>query len=96
MSKLTLDDQLKQLTGKAGAPVKRFVAGAICPKCAQLDVIQSWQTATHQEQECIECGHTASMPLAADELVANQQELPTRVNQTPVDPKDEIQVVKIM
>lgn len=73
-------------------PVKRFIAGAICPKCAQLDVVKSWQTATHQEQECIECGHTASMPLAVDA----QAELPTRVNQTQPQPEDEIQIVKII
>lgn len=91
---MTLTNQLNQITGKAGAPVKRFVAGAICPKCAQLDSIKSWQTATHQEQECIECGHTASMPLAAENLAG--EELPTRVNQSQPKPEDEIQVVKIL
>lgn len=74
---------------------KRFIAGAICPKCAQLDVIKSWQTATHQEQECVECGHTASMPLEVENL-ANPKELPTRVNQSQPKPEDEIQVVKIL
>lgn len=70
-------------------PIKRFIAGAVCPKCAAMDRLKAWQEEGIQYRECVECGFTDSMSLEAPE------ELPTRVNQTQPEPKDEIQVVKI-
>ncbi|SFC40651.1 hypothetical protein SAMN05660443_2549 [Marinospirillum celere] len=70
-------------------PIKRFIAGAVCPKCAAMDRLKAWQEDGMQHRECVACGFTDSMSLEAPE------ELPTRVNQTQPDPKDEIQVVKI-
>jgi len=43
-----------------------------------------------QHRECVSCDFTDAISLEAPE------ELPTRVNQTEVDPKDEIQVVKFI
>ena len=71
-------------------PVKRFIAGAICPKCSAMDRLKAWQEDGYQHRECVECGFTDSMSLEIPE------ELPTRVNQTEADPKDAIQVVKIL
>lgn len=72
------------------SPVKRFIAGAICPKCNTLDVLKAWQADGFQHRECAACDFSDQMSLVAPE------ELPTRVNQTQPDPKDEIQVVKIL
>ncbi|WP_416886585.1 YheV family putative zinc ribbon protein [Marinospirillum sp.] len=71
-------------------PVKRFIAGAVCPKCATMDRLKAWQENGQQHRECIECGFTDAMSLEAP------SELPTRVNQTQADPRDEIQVVKLV
>lgn len=70
-------------------PIKRFIAGAVCPKCSAMDKLKAWQEDGLQHRECVACGFTDSMSLEAPE------ELPTRVNQTQPDPKDAIQVVKI-
>lgn len=70
--------------------IKRFIAGAICPKCGAMDRLKAWQEARLQHRECVECGFTDAMSLDMPE------ELPTRVNKTEADPKDEIQVVKLI
>ena len=59
------------------APVKRFIAGAICPACEALDSIQMWNEEGTPHRHCVTCGY-------ADLLDANgnsiPKELPTRVN----------------
>lgn len=71
-------------------PVKRFIAGAVCPRCNTMDVLKSWQADGFQHRECVSCDFVDAISLDMPE------ELPTRVNQTKVDPKDEIQVVKFI
>ena len=59
------------------APVKRFIAGAVCPACEALDTVQMWNEGGTPHRECVVCGY-------ADLLDANgnsiPKELPTRVN----------------
>lgn len=75
--------------------VKRFIAGAICPKCSALDKLKAWQEDGFQHRECVECGFTDRLSLQAPPAsLAN--ELATRVNSTTPDPRDEIQVVKLI
>lgn len=69
-------------------PVKRFIAGAVCPRCNAMDVLKSWQADGFQHRECVGCDFVDAISLETPE------ELPTRVNQTEVDAKDEIQVIK--
>lgn len=70
--------------------IKRFIAGAVCPRCGQMDKLRAWQEDRVQHRECVECDFTDTMSLDLPE------ELPTRVNQTQPDPKDEIQIVKLI
>ncbi|SEI52550.1 hypothetical protein SAMN05421831_103195 [Allopseudospirillum japonicum] len=70
---------------------KRFIAGAVCPKCGAMDTLKAWHHEQVQYRECVACDFK-------DELQENPQvaELATRVNQTPVRPEDEISLVKIL
>ena len=76
---------------------KRFIAGAVCPKCEQMDKLMMYDTEDHQRfRECVSCGFK--------ELLVEQSEpdeLTTRVNQArpgeqALAHEDEVQVVSIM
>lgn len=56
--------------------VKRFIAGAICPRCAEMDKIMMYEEEEQQFRECVACGFRDKQ---GDEDQSN--ELPTRVNQ---------------
>lgn len=70
---------------------KRFIAGAVCPKCALMDTLTMYQEGDNEFRECVECGFK-------DKLVFKPQvgELTTRVNKTEEDIKNETQVVKLV
>lgn len=77
--------------------VKRFIAGAVCPRCSEMDKLRVYQDEEgHQVRECVRCGYS-------DRL--NQQghieELGTRVNQPranekPLAHEDEVSTVSII
>lgn len=46
---------------------KRFVAGAVCPKCQAMDTIMLFFEENVEKLECIECGYHES---EADKKVA--------------------------
>lgn len=49
-------------------PRKRFIAGATCPACGGLDVVQWWRDAGAEWMQCIRCDHLRQQPDAtADE-----------------------------
>ena len=54
---------------------KRFIAGAVCPRCAEMDKIVMFTTDDGQYRECVACGFTDKQQ---DTEAAT--ELPTRVN----------------
>ena len=56
--------------------VKRFIAGAICPRCAEMDKITMFEEDQVQFRECIACGFKDKQSNAD-----SNGELPTRVNQ---------------
>lgn len=60
---------------------KRFIAGAICPKCGMLDRIVVYREQQKDLRECVNCGFK-------DELRLQQTtpELSTRVQQAEVKP----------
>lgn len=45
------------------APKRRFIAGAVCPRCAALDRIVSWEADGRQYRACVECDFEDSQPL---------------------------------
>ena len=58
--------------------VKRFVAGAVCPRCAEMDKLRTWRDQEREYRECVNCGYQDSMRLDG---AAEPLELETRVNQ---------------
>jgi len=57
---------------------KRFIAGAVCPRCAEMDKITMYtDDADEQIRECIACGFTDGI---SDIEAPAAPELQTRVN----------------
>ena len=56
---------------------KRFIAGAVCPRCGEMDKLRMFSADDIQYRECVACGFE-------DRLNANglPEELGTRFNQT--------------
>ncbi len=68
-------------------PHRRFIAGAVCPRCGKMDKIVVDMEI--QARECIDCGFSEGRP----EDIAPAAELPTRVSraaarrvETPAEP----------
>jgi uncharacterized metal-binding protein (TIGR02443 family) len=57
-------------------PVKRFIAGAVCPKCGAMDTVRSFTIEERMVRECVMCDFSDEMSASGE-----AQELPTRVNQ---------------
>ncbi|WP_411177271.1 YheV family putative zinc ribbon protein [Pseudomonas sp.] len=73
---------------------KRFIAGAVCPACSQMDKIQIWNVDGVPNRECVACGY-ADTPDERGNSVP--RELPTRVNISALKPKvaaPKVQVVQ--
>ncbi|MBK1872486.1 YheV family putative metal-binding protein [Marinobacter sp. 1-3A] len=61
------------------ATPKRFIAGAVCARCAEMDKIKMFtDDAGEQIRECVACGFTDAI---SDVEVPENAELETRVNQ---------------
>jgi len=61
------------------ATPKRFIAGAVCPRCAKMDKIKMFtDDAGEQIRECVACGFTDAI---SDAEQPENPELETRVNQ---------------
>ena len=54
---------------------KRFIAGAICPRCKHLDTIVMYTKDQQQYRECVACGYEDKM-----HFQPQMRELETRVN----------------
>ena len=71
---------------------KRFIAGAVCPRCGEMDRLVTFEKEGKSLRECVACDFT-------EEMVANvvSGEIQTRVNQFEDDAsQDEISAVKIL
>ncbi|WP_339673376.1 YheV family putative zinc ribbon protein [Dasania marina] len=77
--------------------IKRFIAGAVCPRCAELDKLMMFRNEKDQQvRECVRCGYSDAM-----NENGQPEEISTRVNQPrigeqPLSHEDEISVVNIM
>lgn len=73
---------------------RRFVAGAVCPKCAEMDRLVTYTNEVGTFKECVSCGFQEK------QLVQVQtNELETRVNHFPTSDQPEetdVQVVQLM
>lgn len=70
---------------------KRFIAGAICPRCSKLDTIVMYNDEGTDVRECIDCDFTDKM-----HFKPIQKELTTRVNTTEEEKKQKeaVQIIK--
>ena len=81
--------------------IKRFVAGAVCPRCAELDKLRMYTDESNQQiRECVRCGYQDVMTDSGPQQLGSE-EVATRVNQPRVGEQalaheDEVQVVSIM
>lgn len=60
--------------------VKRFIAGATCPRCGEMDTLRMYRDDVREYRECIQCGFEDSLRL--DGVADEPAELETRVNRT--------------
>ena len=69
---------------------KRFIAGAVCPRCSLMDTLVTYSKDGKSFRECVSCGFS-------DEMRFQQQgrELDTRVNITDAMKKAETQVLTL-
>lgn len=71
---------------------RRFIAGAVCPRCKEMDTIVMYRQDGIEHRECVSCDFAESANFAPP-----AQELPTRVNQPEPEARDEdVQVVRII
>jgi len=56
---------------------KRFIAGAVCPRCGIMDRIRMFESEEGTFQECVSCGYKDRQPTEAE--MAQAAELETRV-----------------
>jgi len=54
---------------------KRFIAGAVCPRCSEMDRIVNYRQAGKNYRECVACGFKDEI-----RLQSSPRELVTRVN----------------
>jgi conserved hypothetical metal-binding protein len=70
---------------------KRFIAGAVCPRCGEMDKIVNYHDSDKNYRECVACGFKDEI-----RLQSSPQDLETRVNKTEEQKAAEVQVVKLM
>jgi uncharacterized metal-binding protein (TIGR02443 family) len=73
---------------------KRFIAGAVCPKCAAMDRLTSYANDDGAFKECVACGF-----LEKQIVQIETNELDTRVNHFPEgeeEEQDDIQIVQLI
>ncbi|WP_372610222.1 YheV family putative zinc ribbon protein [Halomonas sp.] len=72
---------------------KRFIAGAICPRCAEMDRIRTWEQHNIRYRDCVSCDFFEQLPIEDQAL----PELETRVNRPDEEPqRQDIQPVRIL
>lgn len=57
--------------------IKRFIAGAVCPRCGEMDTIRTYRDEEREHKECVRCDYVDSMRLDGE---VEAEELETRVN----------------
>lgn len=69
---------------------RRFMAGAVCPRCSKMDTIQVYNLDGKDFRECVDCGFKEEM-----RLNIAPSELETRVNHQDEEP-EQVQVINII
>jgi uncharacterized metal-binding protein (TIGR02443 family) len=80
---------------------KRFIAGAVCPRCAEMDKLVMYYDHLQQSvRECVRCGYQDRMTDSGPQQIT-PEELKTRVNQPrpgeqALAHEDEVHIVRVM
>ncbi|MDT8893027.1 YheV family putative zinc ribbon protein [Halomonas sp. I1] len=77
------------------ATQKRFIAGAICPRCAEMDRIRSWEQNGVRYRDCVSCDFFEQLPIEEE----TPPELETRLSQpreAQTSQPDDLQTVRIL
>ena len=73
---------------------KRFIAGAICPRCAGMDKVRTWEQNGIRYRDCVACDFFEQLPI---EEPGNGGELETRVNRPREEQqRNDVQTVRIL
>ncbi len=72
--------------------MKRFIAGAVCPKCGEMDCIKAETDPVNgvMKRECVSCGYQDEM------ITSSLDEIDTRVTPKPQKPVVEAQVIRLI
>lgn len=74
--------------------IKRFIAGAVCPRCGAMDRLRTWEQNETRYRDCVSCDFFEQQ---ATEEPPTLEELSTRVNTPRDEPaSDEVQPVRIL
>ncbi|MFN3578877.1 MAG: YheV family putative zinc ribbon protein [Pseudomonas sp.] len=60
----------------SGQTIKRFIAGAVCPACSEMDTIRMFEVDGVPNRECVSCGYADTLDERGNSV---PRELPTRV-----------------
>ena len=72
---------------------KRFIAGAVCPRCAAMDKLRAWEQNGIRYRDCVACDFFEQLPIEE----GTAPELTTRVNQPRESQQEnEVQTVRIL
>lgn len=71
--------------------IKRFIAGAVCPACSQMDTIRTFEDEGRPARECVSCGYADTLDERGN---AVPREVPTRVNKPKAPPEKKVQTVQ--
>ncbi len=72
---------------------KRFIAGAVCPRCAAMDRLRTWEQNGVRYRDCVACDFFEQLPIEEQA----ESELTTRVNQPRESQREnEVQTVRIL
>ncbi|MCV6604316.1 MAG: YheV family putative metal-binding protein [Porticoccaceae bacterium] len=72
-------------------PRPRFIAGAVCPRCREMDKIVAYKEGDDNFRECVSCGFKEQLRLQAP-----ARELDTRVNRSAEEKQRETSVVRLI
>ena len=75
----------------AYSTTRRFVAGAVCPRCSEMDKLVVYNEEGKDFRECVACNYKEEM-----HFKPATRELDTRVNQTEEEKRDAVQVINIL
>ncbi|AVV34234.1 YheV family putative zinc ribbon protein [Cobetia amphilecti] len=74
--------------------IKRFIAGAVCPRCGAMDRLRTWEQNETRYRDCVSCDFFEQQAIEEPPTLA---EISTRVSDPRETPaSDEVQPVRIL